>query len=172
MSDFITIQALSDELGLDRSTLYRYVKKRNFEIVKVRTPESRGQQIAAFTLDTAEAIRESRRSAGFSVQGKAQPVNSTDGFFYIIQLIPDLAPNRVKLGFTTDPQARLSAHRTAAPTAELIQTWPCKRCWERAAIDSLTRWGCTLISYEVFECDGLDALTARADAFFGLMPKL
>jgi hypothetical protein len=44
------------------------------------------------------------------------------GQFYVIQLAPDLAPGRVKLGWTTDVQRRVKVHRCAAPTAMVLKT--------------------------------------------------
>lgn len=44
------------------------------------------------------------------------------GFFYIIQLIPEVLPNRVKIGYTDNLDVRLKEHQTAAPTAKLIKS--------------------------------------------------
>jgi hypothetical protein len=53
-----------------------------------------------------------------------------------------------------------------------LKKWPCKRTWEAAAIDCLTREDCQLILNEVFDCDDLQALIARGDAFFAQMPDI
>jgi hypothetical protein len=37
-------------------------------------------------------------------------------------------------------------------------------------MDALTNAGCRLILNEVFECDELEALVARGDAFFSMLP--
>ncbi len=92
--------------------------------------------------------------------------------FYIIQLAPDLKPGRVKLGFTSVVAERLAEHQVSAPTAVLYHTWPCHRSWEKAAIASLTRAGCTMLRNESFDCDNLEDMVARGDAFFALMPPL
>jgi len=138
----------------------------------VRTPESRGQLTLALTPEDAEAIRELRNRQGFAISGKERRVviDNGWGWFYVIQVIPDLAPNRVKLGFTKDTESRLQAHRTAAPTAQLVKAWSCKRIWEVAVIDSVTRVGCQLVANEVFDCDDIDVLLSLCDDFFGVMP--
>ncbi len=43
--------------------------------------------------------------------------------------------------------------------------------WEQTAIDALTGVGCRLILNEVFECNEPDALLARGDEFFGMLPQ-
>jgi hypothetical protein len=69
-----------------------------------------------------------------------------DGFFYVIQLAPDVAPQRIKLGWALDAAKRLKEHRCAAPTAVLVQSWPCARQWEKHAITAATFDGCMPLS--------------------------
>jgi putative transcriptional regulator len=90
----------------------------------------------------------------------------SEGSFYIIRLAPDIAPRRVKLGWAKDVGRRLAIHRCTAPTATVVQTWPCPREHEAAAIRAITAVGCRRLSREVFVCAGLRMLTRRADAFF------
>jgi hypothetical protein len=116
----------------------------------------------------ADEIASQRAEKGFIA---ATVVAISDvGVFYVIQLVPDLDPKRLKLGFAESLQQRLSQHRTAAPTACVLQAWPCKRSWELTAMDALTREGCRLILNEVFECDEPEALVRRGDAFFSMLP--
>ena len=170
--DFVTLKDLAQELGKDRSNLRKYILSHGFTFLPVRTPESRGQMTLALTLEDAESIREIRAREGF-VPGTASIITDNgQGWFYVIQIVPDLAPNRVKLGFSGNVDARLQAHRASAPTAYLVRMWPCKRTWERAVMDSATRTGCKLIANEVFECDDIDNLVARCGDFFSLMPDI
>ncbi len=85
-----------------------------------------------------------------------------DGWIYAIALVPELAPGRIKVGFTSKPiESRLAQHRTANPTAMVIGLWPAMKAWEVEAHCVLTgRIG----SSEVFDCDQAEALkniTAR-----------
>jgi hypothetical protein len=168
--EYITLTQLAVELGLDRSNMRKYVLKNGFSPVRVRTPESRAQLTLAVTKDEAEIIRALRQNEGYS--NTVKPVNGANGHFYIIQVVPEFAPHRVKLGFASDTQARLDAHRTSAPTAKLIKSWPCKRSWEVCAITSVTRDGCTLVANEVYDCDDLKNLVKRGDDFFRIMPVI
>jgi hypothetical protein len=92
------------------------------------------------------------------------------GVFYVIRLVPELDPRRLKLGFADDLQSRLGQHRTVAPTAAVIKSWPCKRAWEKTVMDCLTGANCRLILNEVFECDDVDDLIRCADNLFALLP--
>jgi hypothetical protein len=171
-NEYVTLRELSKMLNMDTSNARKYGKKMGFVFTKIRTPESRGQLTLALTRKDAETLCELRERQGFTGK-KISDANITngEGYFYIIQLIPDLKPNRVKLGFATDVDARLQAHRTSAPTAIIVKYWPCKKTWECAAIASITRIGCISLSNEVFDCDNLDSLIERAELFFSIMPS-
>ncbi|HHT9126847.1 MAG TPA: hypothetical protein ACFYD6_13680 [Candidatus Brocadiia bacterium] len=92
------------------------------------------------------------------------------GSFYIIQLVPEALPTRVKIGYADDVDQRLNEHRTAAPTARLLKAWPCKKSWDYTAMDSITREGCKRVRNEVYEGD-ITGFLERAEGFFALMPK-
>lgn len=168
MSGYVTLKDLAVELGIDRSNLRKYVLNHGLAPLSVRASGSRGQATLALTEADAEAVRALRHNEGF--QDSGTPVENGEGHFYLVQLVPEFNPNRVKLGFALDANTRLDAHRTAAPTATLVKVWKCKRSWEGAAIASLTRVECELIANEVYECKSIDRLIARGDEFFGLMP--
>jgi hypothetical protein len=98
-------------------------------------------------------------------------VENEAGFFYVIQLIPEYDPKRIKLGFADNVSSRLTQHRTSAPTAKLLKSWPCRRSWERTAIDAIAAVGGALILNEVFEFQDIEAAIARADQFFSFLPR-
>jgi hypothetical protein len=91
--------------------------------------------------------------------------------FYVIELVPELDPTRIKLGFALNLNERLAQHKTAAPTARVLKFWPCRRAWELTVMDSLSAANCRLILNEVFECDDLPALLRRGDEIFALLPE-
>lgn len=84
------------------------------------------------------------------------------GYFYAIQLVPDLAPNRIKFGWTLDTGKRLRNHRTAAPTARLLRAWPCHWTLEQPAIKAVVSGH--QIGPEVFDVDDVEGLLASIDA--------
>jgi hypothetical protein len=93
------------------------------------------------------------------------------GWFYLIELEPEHDPGRFKIGFTTDPEGRLRHHRCSAPFAKYRKTWPCKRLWERTAIDCLTA-DTDKLHTEVFRTVSIDRVLERGDCFFALMPSV
>lgn len=166
--DFVSIKDLAKRLGMDRSNARRYVLKLGYAFHKRRTPDSGSQLTLCVTSADADEIASQRADNGFIA---STVVNVSDvGVFYVIQLVPDLDPKRLKLGFAESLEQRLSQHRTAAPTARVLRAWPCKRTWELTTIDALTREGCRLILNEVFECDDPDVLLKRGDNFFSILP--
>jgi hypothetical protein len=167
VEEFISLKQLAAELGLDRSNARKYVLKSGVRPHKRRRPDSGSQLTLALTVEEADRIRAKRQEEGFLDASKA--VTKEFGYFYVIRLVPELDPRRVKLGFADDVGSRLAQHRTAAPTAALVKQWPCKRAWEVTVIDCLAA-GCRLILNEVYECEDITGLLARADQFFGLLP--
>lgn len=166
--DYVSIKDLANRLGMDRSNARRYVKKLGYSFHKRRTPDSGGQLTLCVTSTEADEIALQREEKGFTAPTL---VSISDvGVFYVIQLVPDLDPKRLKLGFADNLDQRLSQHRTAAPTARVLHAWPCKRSWESTAIDALTHEGCRLIRNEVFECDEPTTLVQRGNAFFKMLP--
>ena len=127
--DFVSLKQLATELGMDRSHARRYVLRLGFTPHKRRTADSQNQLTLAVTIPEAEVIRNKRREAGFFESTK--PVVSEVGVFYVIRLVPELEPRRLKLGFADDLPSRLGQHRTAAPTAV--------RCPSIHASDELNR---------------------------------
>lgn len=169
-ADIVSVKHFSRMVGLDRSAALRYLKRVGIRPRKRRMPDSGNQLAATITRAEADAVIRMREEGGFvGPDGRASDPPE-DGFFYAIQLTPDLKPGRIKLGFAARVDERLQQHRTAAPTAIVLQTWPCRRAWERAAIDAATRGGCQAVGVEVFDFEDTGDLIASADAFFAAMP--
>src|SRR3990170_171820 len=117
---YVSIKELAMRLGMDKSHARRYVLKLGFKPQKRRTPDSANQLTLTVTAVEAEAIVQQRLDQGFLSSDKAVPYDV--GFFYVIQLIPELAPLRVKLGFANDMSDRMAQHRTSAPTATIFKS--------------------------------------------------
>jgi hypothetical protein len=167
-NEFITIKQLAKHINMDRSHARRYVLRLGIEPKKRRTADSGGQLALTVTSDEATYIKQKRDEQGFL--GSTKPIEKEIGSFYIIQLIPELDPKRIKLGFAEDVAQRLAQHRTSAPTAVVLKSWPCKRSWENTIIDALSAVGGKLILNEVFEFIDIEKMLARADELFSLLP--
>jgi biotin operon repressor len=166
---YISIRHLAEQLGMDRSHARRYVLKLGFKPQKRRTADSGSQLSLTVTTEEADAILRHRSDQGFTAEGKA--VESVAGVFYLIQLVPELDPKRIKLGFAIDITDRLAQHRTAAPTAIILKSWPCKRSWEATVMDCLSSVACRHILNEVFECDSLEDMIGKGDELFHILPE-
>jgi hypothetical protein len=164
----VPLRILARELRVDRSHFRRYVMRLGIIPQKRRTLDSGNKLVVTVTAEEADRIRAARREQGYDSSGGG--VDEAVGVFYVVQLVPELAPNRVKLGFTDAIASRLAQHRTAAPTATLLKAWPCKRSWEWTAIDALSTAGCKLILNEVYECCDVARLLAHGDQLFALLP--
>ena len=159
-------------------------KRLNLEVTAVRRLVARKSEELQLTLHRGKGLklflnREDVDKLIADYEAKRGPLSSTleeeakfdrAGSFYIIQLIPEALPNRVKVGYADNVDQRLNEHHTAAPTARLLKSWPCKRSWDYAAMDSITREDCKLVLNEVYEGE-IDGFVKRGDAFFALMPN-
>ncbi len=100
---------------------------------------------------------------------------SERGHFYIIDLIPEAKELvRLKLGFSNNWENRLQQHKTTAPTADMEKIWPCKRTWEVAAMDVLSRGEKQIGGdrSEVFDVKSVEEVIHRGNQFFSMMPCL
>ena len=165
----VTLKALSEALGMDRSHLRKYVLALGIEPVKMRNEDSGRQLTLAVSQEEARRIRKSRVDAGFVNGSVAKSTES--GEFYIILLDP-VRPNRVKLGFSIDASDRLLSYKTSNPLADILGRWPCHRTWEKCVMAALTCMprNTYRVSEEVFDCRDTDSLLKRAEALFALLP--
>jgi len=175
----IAIVDLADDLQVRKQRIFKILPRLGIRPTQRREPGRGNQLVATVSQSETSAIRaEIEKSSGSSAAGNRSPSGSTAvfysddvGFFYLIQLEPEHDPGRVKLGFTMDLDGRLQKHRCSAPFAEYVGTWPCKRVWERAAIDCVTD-GCEQLHTEVFRAASLEQIANQAKAFFSMMPNL
>jgi hypothetical protein len=170
MADLVRISDLAQRLGVDVSTIRRLIQQSAAELGLA--PTKGKQNVIYLTAEDADLLAShyetrSSRSAVSQDEGRSF---SRFGFFYIVQLVPEALPERVKIGYTDNLDNRMAEHRCAAPTARLARSWRCKRSWDYAAMDSITRTGCKLVLNEVYEGD-LQGFIDRAEAFFQVMPE-
>lgn len=170
MAEMVKIAEIAKRLGVDISTVRRLIAKES-EVLKLQLQRGKAD-ILLLSKDDADKLVASYEARRGPVASNAEDAAKYDryGYFYLIQLVPEALPNRVKIGFADDVDKRLAEHRTAAPTAKVLKVWPCKRSWDYAAMDSITRTDCKLVLNEVFEGD-IQGFLDRAEAFFTVMPN-
>ncbi len=173
MDNYVTFYEIADEASCGIDTVRRNAKKLNFEIIKTKTPTSSGALVNCLSRQDADELLSffEQRTKGRTQESAGDISVQRFGYFYLIQLIPEAIPNRFKIGYTDNLEQRLSEHRTAAPTSKLIKSWDCKRSWDQAAMDSITRENCAYVLNEVYEGD-MEGFIKRGDEFFGIMPSV
>jgi len=170
MSDMIGLAEIAKRLNLEVTAVRRMIARLGEEL-QLTPHRGKGSKVL-LTRGDADKLIASYEARRGPASPTAEETTKFDryGSFYIIQLVPEALPNRVKLGFADNADQRLNEHRTAAPTAKLLKVWPCKRSWDYAAMDSITREGCKLVLNEVYEGD-ISGFLERGEQFFALMPN-
>ena len=176
----VAIVDLADDLKVRKQRLFKILQRLGIRSAQRREAARGNQNVATVSLQEAAAIRRELFKTGDSMPdgapaplGSAAPSLLSDevGFFYLIELEPGHDPGRFKVGFTSELDGRLQKHRCSAPFARYTKTWPCRRGWERAAIDCVTD-GCEQLHTEVFRAAALHGPISRGDAFFSVVPSL
>jgi len=167
----VKIAEIAKRLGVDLTTVRRLIARES-EALQLELHRGKGDKLLLSKEDADRLVASYEARRGPIAVGDASETAKYDryGYFYVIQLVPEALPNRVKVGFADNVDKRLAEHQTAAPTAVLLKSWPCKRSWDYAAMDSVTRTGCKLVLNEVYEGE-IRGFLERGDAFFALMPN-
>lgn len=172
LNQYLTFQDIADEIGISIDTVRRNSKKLKLEITRRKTPKSRGTLVNCLSREDADKLKaffDQRKNYDFEPSAGDVSVQRY-GYFYLIQLVPEALPDRVKIGYTDNLKQRMSEYKTVAPTSKLIKSWECKRSWDQAAMDSITRSNCKYVLNEVYE-GNIDGFIERGDQFFNNMPK-
>lgn len=175
----ISVKDFAEENGLLKQTVFKVIKRLGIEPEKSRGgDQNRGQTISYITEREAQMVLDalaSTMSARVTAEGESMSVPEAAlydiGVFYLLSLEPEHDPTRFKVGFASNLNERLRQHRCSAPFAEVVKTWPCRRLWEKTAIECVTD-GCEQLHTEVFRAQSVDAVEAKCNQFFQLMPQL
>ncbi|GAC1660908.1 MAG: hypothetical protein PVS3B3_31200 [Ktedonobacteraceae bacterium] len=169
---YVLLSTLARAWGIDKSNARKYVIRHGFDFTRVRGDDRTHQVVLCLKTEEAELVREIRSQEGYNTHGGngSRPVESSIGVFYVVQIVPDIDPLRLKLGYASDANRRLASYRTVSPTAAIVRTWNCRPSWEQTAIDSVTAECCTLIGGEVYQCTDIERLLQRGDKFFSCLP--
>ncbi|MDP3860138.1 MAG: GIY-YIG nuclease family protein [Phaeovulum sp.] len=166
----ISATELADEMGCRKQTVFKIARRIGVQGRPERREEARGQAVTVFGDDEATLIRQNLATTKVEAIPR-DSLMSDNGYFYIMQIEPNLDPGRIKVGFASDVDARLRKHRTAAPFSQLLHQWPCKSLWEKTAIEAIC-FNCEKLHTEVFRSGSLSEVIERGNAFFSLLPPL
>jgi len=177
-NDSISVIDLAVHHGIRKQQLFKVLKRLGVEPTMGLGTNNRGQRIAYISQDEASIVENALRSGDSSSDSgdeDADPIPrvllAEQGVFYLLQLEPSHDPGRFKVGFAGNLPERLRALRCSAPFAQVVARWPCKRLWEKTAIESVSA-DCERIHTEVFRTPSLASVREKCDQFFALMPQL
>lgn len=172
--NLISVRDIASQHGKRKQTVFKVLKRLGVETTKQRSSAGANQLIAYVTVEDYRRISvelDAISARDVSTDGSAaEVVTAESGVFYLVQLEPDLDPGRFKLGFAVGMAERLRHLRCSAPFASVVRTWPCRRVWERTAIESVSD-GCEKLHTEVFRTSSIDDVVIRCESFFAVMPR-
>jgi hypothetical protein len=142
----ISVKDFAHQNGLLRQTVFKAIKRLDITPEMERgNAQNRGQSVAFITNEEAarvlEVLSTGRRSQNRTdgEGGELPEAALYDvGVFYLLRLESQHDPNRFKVGFASNLSERLRQHKCSAPFTEVIKTWPCRRLWEKTAIECVT----------------------------------
>lgn len=144
------IQEMMGSTGVSLDDIYNYTRDRLLDEQRARVAEARkGRDAIHLQLQLVELI------------------GPGSGYLYVVQLVPELSPNRIKLGHTRNLRIRMASYLTACPTAVMIAAWDCSIEDEKEAIRTMTWESCRPLSDEVFDTDDLELVLAKGRKLFG-----
>lgn len=171
----VSVLNLANQVGKRKQTIFKILGRLNIKITKQRNSASRGQSIAYITPEEAQRVLtelNARIKTNNTGESPDMVVLGAElGFFYLIALEPEHDPGRFKVGFAVALEERLRHLRCSAPLLKVVKHWPCKRLWEKTAIDAVTL-GCEQLHTEVFRTNSMAYVSERCENFFALMPTI
>jgi hypothetical protein len=164
VNDYISVSDYASQVGRDRSSILKSLKKHGIPIVKLRGPTGQAtSHISRDSLNDLPNLGPARNNDGETTVG---------GQFYLIQVMPDEAPNNITTGFTDDLQRRLAEYRTAWYSAKLLHSVYARRWWEQTIQDAIEAIPDMKRIGEQFVVPDIDAVIERVETIIGLLPKI
>lgn len=174
--DLIAVRDIAAEHGKRKQTVFKVPKRLGIETTKQRAANGRNQIVAYITQNDYQRLSAELLVINNGADPEEYEVESIDGVtpaeegvFYLIQLEPELDPGRFKVGLAVSLPERLRHLRCSAPLASVVKSWPCRRLWEKTAIDCVSA-GSERLHTEVFRTASLDEVVGRCEGFFAVMP--
>ena len=141
--EMISVIEAGRQLERRKATIFKVMKRLGIHAQK-RRDSNHGNQVAAYLthgdfIRVKEALTVANSSPDKSEKEESDNgdtfISAEIGVFYLIQLEPEHDPLRFKVGFAANINDRLRALRCSAPFSTVVKSWPCRRLWEKTAID-------------------------------------
>ncbi|MBF0310648.1 MAG: hypothetical protein HQL56_14085 [Magnetococcales bacterium] len=176
-NDYISVIDVASQFGKKKTTIFKIIARLGIEKKNLQSPNRHGQMVSYIPQSSVELIqnelvRNIKEEDYEGINDSAGTVYTPDkGVFYFVLLEPDHDPCRFKVGFAVNLAERLRDLKCSAPFLREMKTWPCKRLWEKTAIDCVSN-GCEQLNTEVFRAASIESVLDKCEAFFRLMPTL
>ncbi len=143
--DLISVRDVAAHHGRRKQTIFKILKRLGIDTTKQRSSSGKNQMVAYITQEEFRRLSNevlTITTGNDSENGEAvraeETASAEEGFFYLVQLEPELDIGRFKVGFAANLSERLRHLRCSAPFASLVKSWPCRRLWEKTAIESVS----------------------------------
>jgi hypothetical protein len=152
---------------MDPESLYRIREdfRLNHELFAERLGVTR-EELIGWEMGTEPIPNRFAMKLWAASSGRSTNKQDVAGWFYVIQLIPDLKPDRLKFGFSQNFTNRLNGHRVSSPTACVLKTYPCVWADEIPCIASVVNQNCHRLTAEAYDVDSIDRVIAACDRYF------
>jgi hypothetical protein len=162
---YVPILEIVSEYNTNQRVIKRWASKNNCEFVKMKSNKGGRSKICLKKHDYENLEK-------YLMEMKSE------GFFYMLQPVPEFNVNRIKLGFSKKFSRRLKEHRTICPNATLIKKWKCHKDDERKTTNDATQNSCIRLytedsgrksgshATEVFDCTDYKIVLERLDQIF------
>ena len=166
MSNLYTFSQVADRLNMDKGNLHRLITKLKLSTYGLRDKQANNQIVKAIDDAGLQTLTSYRDDIPKSSNNENVSIES---IFYLILIAPDLSEYRVKLGFTTNLEQRLTSYKTICPNVKVVKTWECNKEWEKAIIDMAITNKDKIIGEEVFDVNDVALLVDRIDNIFAML---
>jgi len=167
----ISLRALAHELQIDASGLRKRIVANGISIHTVKQnnrlcnglSDEDATVIRSWHKDIKDCGNNTLKSSKDDTATSCRPVT-----VYVIQLVPDLQPKRIKVGVADSIDARLSQHRTTCPTLSVLRLYTASPAHESILIQLL----CSKekqIGTEVFDVQSIEQTLTNIDTFFFIL---
>jgi DNA-binding MarR family transcriptional regulator len=182
-SDVMNVHELAELLNVSRPDASRIARrlegKLGIQRVEARAASTQkivaymrsdGERLVKFFEEKASAkiarrkAKEKRKLERELIPQPPAP-SSRNELFYCVEL----HPGHYKIGWTSDIEQRLKAHRTTNPNLRRVKSWPCKREQDAEATRyAMTFQGLQKLGPETFRTRDIESVVNYLDQFFNM----
>lgn len=129
---YVPLVRFAEQIGYAPGAMKKSLARAGLPYHRVRI---NGRQVFAVTKEDADSFIEGKTTSGVLIEPRYLAAPEIGGV-YLIRPDPEVRPNRIKIGWTDNFDARLKMHRCIAPELEVLCLWCTSYEWmERMALN-------------------------------------